>query len=171
VTLPGVSVRPIELADIGSLADCVAAVIAERAYLAFTVPFALEETARFVAGNIRLGNPQFVAAERGRIVGWCDVVRSILPVHLHSGVLGMGVLAAYRAHGLGRKLIGATIGAARVAGFERIDLVVYGRNTRAASLYRKAGFREIGRRIRGKKLDGDYDDELLMELVFDEVTT
>ena len=79
----------------------------------------------------------------------------------------MGMLAPYREQGLGTRLIDATLSAAREAGMERVDLVVYARNTRAAALYRKVGFRDVGRRTRGKKLDGEYDDELLMEFVFE----
>jgi len=73
-------------------------------------------------------------------------------------MLGMGVLADYRGHGLGERLMRATLDAARRAGFERISLTVYARNTRAAALYRKVGFVMEGTRVRGKKLDGAYDD-------------
>lgn len=161
--------RPVELGDIEGFAECTAAVVAERQYLAHVDPFPIDETARFVAANIRHGNPQFVAADAGRIVGWCDIVRGALPVHRHRGTLGIGMLEAYRGKGLGLRLIEAALAAARARGFEHVGLVVYGRNTRAAAVYRKAGFREIGRRTRGKKLDGEYDDELLMELILEEM--
>jgi len=164
-----VAIRPIELSDIAGFSACTAAVVAERHYLAHVEPFPIDETAKFVALNIRTGNPQFVADDGGRVVGWCDIVRGSLPVHSHRGTLGIGMLAAHRGQGLGTRLMRATLDAARGKGFEHIGLVVYGRNTHAQALYRKAGFREIGRRTRGKKLDGQYDDEVLMELVFDEV--
>ena len=141
--------------------------VAERQYLAHVDAFPIDETAKFVAANLRHGNPQFVAVDSGRIVGWCDIVRGTLPVHQHRGTLGIGMLDAYRGKGLGLRLMQATLAAARARGFEHIGLVVYGRNARAAALYRKAGFREIGRRTRGKKLDGEYDDEVLMELLLE----
>jgi L-amino acid N-acyltransferase YncA len=164
-------VRPIELADIAGFASCTAAVIAERSWLAHTEPFPLEETAGFVARNIRTGNPQFVAEDAGRIVGWCDVVRSTVPVYRHGGTLGIGVLASHRGQGLGRRLIAATLAAARAAGMERVDLAVYARNTRAAALYRAVGFRDLGVRRNGKKQDGQYDDVLLMDIALREATT
>jgi ribosomal protein S18 acetylase RimI-like enzyme len=166
-----VVVRPIALTDIGSYAECVAEVIAERDYLAWQERFPIDETARFVAHNIRVGNPQFVADDDGRIVGWCDIMRSTVPVHLHCGSLGMGMLAPYRERGLGTRLIIAALSAAREVGIERVDLVVYARNTRAAALYRKVGFRDVGKRTRGKKLGDKYDDELLMEFVFERATS
>ena len=162
-----IAVRPIELRDIGSFAECVGSVIAERDYLAWQAPFPIESTAQFVASNIRLRNPQFVADDGGVVVGWCDIARSTVPIHLHSGVLGMGMLPAYRGKGLGLRLMLATLAAARDAGIERVDLAVFARNTRAVALYRTAGFREVGRRVRGKKLAGEYDDEILMEMPLD----
>ena len=49
----------------------------------------------------------------------------------------------------------ATLAAARIAGFERVSLSAYARNTRAIALYKKIGFVVEGTRVRGKKLDGE----------------
>ena len=130
--MDGIVVRPVELGDIAGFAECTAAVVAERRYLAHVDAFPIDETAKFVAANIRDGNPQFVAVDSGRIVGWCDIVRGTLPVHRHRGTLGIGMLDAYRGKGLGLRLMQATLAAARARGFEHIGLVVYGRNARAA---------------------------------------
>jgi len=160
-----VSIRPIELRDIEQFQHVTNLVMRERQYLAFVEGFPLDEAATFVARNLRLGNPQCVAEHDGRIVGWCDIRRSELPVHAHVGTLGMGVLPEYRGQGVGGRLIRAAIDAARDAGFERVELHVYGRNTRAAALYRKMGFAHEGTLVRGKKLDGEYDDVHLMGLL------
>jgi RimJ/RimL family protein N-acetyltransferase len=77
----------------------------------------------------------------------------------------MGLLEPYRGRGIGERLIRSAIEAARTAGIERIELSVYGRNARAMALYRKVGFALEGTRIRGKKLDGDYDDVHMMGLL------
>ena len=74
----------------------------------------------------------------------------------------MGLLPDYRGHGLGEQLIRAALDAARGQGSERVSLTLYGRNTRAAALYRKVGFVMEGTRLRGKKLDGVYDDVHMM---------
>jgi len=137
----------------------------ERVFLAFVDGFPIDEAATFVARNLRLGNPQFVAEDADRIVGWCDIRRETIPVYAHAGHLGMGLLPEYRGRGIGERLIRASIDAARVAGFERIELTVYARNVRAVALYRKVGFVHEGTRIRGKKLDGDYDDVHMMGLL------
>ena len=157
-----VVVRPVTLADIAGFRACVGAVMRERRYLAYLEPFSLAETAAFVAANIDRGNPQFVAEDAGRIVGWCDVCRDSAPTYAHEGTLGMGVLDDYRGGGLGERLLRATLDAAAGAGFERVALSVYASNTRAAALYRKAGFVHEGTRVRGRKLDGAYDDVHMM---------
>jgi ribosomal protein S18 acetylase RimI-like enzyme len=159
-----VIVRGITLADVSGFRSCVGAVMRERKFLAYLEPFPLAETAAFVAGNIDKGNPHFVAEDAGRIVGWCDICRETVPTYAHEGMLGMGVLADYRGRGLGRNLIQAALDAASGAGFERVALSVYGSNTRAAALYRKLGFVHEGTRVRGRKLDGVYDDVHMMAL-------
>jgi RimJ/RimL family protein N-acetyltransferase len=163
--MSGVVIRPIVLRDIEQFRDVTNIVMRERAFLAFVEGFPIDEAAAFVARNLRLANPQFVADDDGRIVGWCDIRRETIPVYAHVGHMGMGLLADYRGRGIGERLLRATIDAARAAGFERIELTVYARNVRAAALYRKVGFAHEGTRIRGKKLDGEYDDVHLMGLL------
>jgi len=163
--MSGVVIRPIVLRDIEQFRDVTNVVMRERAFLAFVEGFPIDEAAAFVARNLRLANPQFVADDDGRIVGWCDIRRETIPVYAHVGHMGMGLLADYRGRGIGERLLRATIDAARAAGFERIELTVYARNVRAAALYRKVGFAHEGTRIRGKKLDGEYDDVHLMGLL------
>ena len=155
-------VRPITLADVTGFRSCVGAVMRERKFLAYLEPFPLAETAAFVAGNIDKGNPQFVADDAGRIVGWCDICRETVPTYAHEGMLGMGVQEDYRGRGVGERLVRAALDAAADAGFERVALSVYASNTRAAALYRKAGFVHEGTRVRGRKLDGAYDDVHMM---------
>jgi ribosomal protein S18 acetylase RimI-like enzyme len=159
-----IAIRPITLADIEGFIDVTGRVMAERRWLAYTEPFPIDEGAAFVARNLLLSNPQYVADDAGRVVGWCDIRRDTVPSYAHCGALGMGLLPDYRGRGIGERLIRATIDAARAHGFERIELSVYGRNPRAAALYRKVGFVHEGTRVRGRKLDGEYDDVHIMGL-------
>jgi len=160
-----VTIRPIALADIEAFAALTDFVMRERRYMAFLEGFPIDEAAAFVARNLRLGNPQLVADDAGRVVGWCDIRRETIPVYAHCGHLGMGLYPDYRGRGLGERLIRAALEAARAAGFERIELSVYGRNTRAAALYRRVGFVHEGTRVRGKKVDGHYDDVHMMGML------
>jgi ribosomal protein S18 acetylase RimI-like enzyme len=161
-----VVVRPIALGDVEGFRACVDAVMQERRWLAYVEAFSLSRTAAFVAGNLESGNPQYVADDGGRIVGWCDVCRESIPTYAHCGMLGMGVLPPYRGRGVGARLLAATLAAARERGFERVELSVYAHNTAAQALYRRAGFAHEGTRVRGRKLDGEYADIHMMGLVF-----
>jgi RimJ/RimL family protein N-acetyltransferase len=166
-----VGVRPTALGDIGGISACLSAIIAERVWFARTEPIPLEGTAKFVAENIRIGNPQCVAEDAGRIVGLCDITRQTLPIFHHRGTLGMGLLAEYRGQGLGLRLLTATLDAARTAGIEQVNLSYHRRNVRAGALYRKAGFHEAGVIRNGKKLDGEYDDVVLMGIELQETSS
>ena len=161
-----IAVRPVTLGDIPGLRDCVGSIAQERRFLAVTQPFTLQESALFVAGVIDHGGVQYVADDGGSIVGWCDVTAKRGHVHAHVGVLGMGVLEGYRSRGLGMRLIDAALRAARQR-FEQVELSVFATNGAAQALYRKFGFAECGRYPRGFKVDGRYDDVILMCLAFE----
>jgi RimJ/RimL family protein N-acetyltransferase len=160
-------VRPIALADIDGFRACLDAVIRERKYLAMLQPFPPAETAAFIARNLESNNPQFVADAGGEIVGWCDVRRETIHSYAHVGHLGMGVVADWRGRGVGERLMRATLDAARAAGFEKIELSVYASNARARALYEKVGFVLEGTRVRGRKVDGAYEDVHLMGLILE----
>jgi ribosomal protein S18 acetylase RimI-like enzyme len=159
------AIRPVTLADIAGLRECVGAIAQERRFLAVTQPFTLQETALFVASIVDNGFVQYVADDDGRLVGWCDVTGKRGHVHAHVGVLGMGVLDTHRGQGLGARLMQATLAAARER-FEQVELSVYGANTAAQALYRRFEFVECGRYAGGFKVDDRYDDVILMSLRF-----
>lgn len=156
-----IEVRRVTLGDIAGLRECVGSIAQERRFLAVTQPFTLPESALFVASVLEHGYVQYVADDGGRIVGWCDVTGKRGQVHAHVGVLGMGVLEAYRGRGIGSRLIDAALSAAQ-ARFEQVELSVYATNGTAQALYRKFGFVECGRYPRGFKVGDRYDDVILM---------
>ena len=157
-------VSPIELRHIESFGDCVGEVARERRYLAIVDAFPPEQNALWVAVNRARGNPLFVALDGERVVGWCEIRREALPGREHSGSLGVGVRAAYRRLGLGRRLMDIAIATAWQRGFARIELWVRSPNTAAVGLYTRLGFVEEGRRRDAVRLDGGSEDEVLMAL-------
>ena len=157
-----VVIRPIARQHIPGFRECLDAVSRERRYLAFLDARPLPVIRKFVLGNIRSGNPQFVAVNDGRVVGWCDICRMDRPVYRHAGVLGMGILKEFRGQGLGRRLILAALERARKVSIERVELTVYVSNKRAIRLYKSVGFVREGVKRKGRKLDGVYEDVLMM---------
>jgi ribosomal protein S18 acetylase RimI-like enzyme len=79
----------------------------------------------------------------------------------------MGILKEYRGQGLGRALLEKTLTAAREQKLERVELEVYASNFVAVRLYKRHGFQIEGRKQKARKLDGSYDDIMVMALLFD----
>lgn len=160
-------IRPIREADADSYRACLDQVARERLYLAFTEAPSAAESRFFVKAMLQRGLPFVVACDaRETVVGWCNIHvapdNPLRPGFAHAGMLGMGLIEAYRGKGLGTQMMQACFdGAARI-GLERIELQVYASNTGAIALYRKFGFVTEGTKIRARKLDGHYDDIVIM---------
>lgn len=161
-------IAPITLDDVEGFHAALDGVARARRFLASFEAPPLDAARAFVEANLHEGNPQFVAHEGDRIVGWCDIKRSVRPVHTHCGVLGMGVVADRRGAGIGRALLRATLAAARAAGLRRVELDVRARNGSAIALYERMGFRHEGRKVAAYYVDGVFDDLLIMGLVWPE---
>ena len=157
-------IRPITPDDIDGFHRAVDVVARERKYLTFLEAPPLGSTRAFVLENIAKGNPQFVAIADGGVVGWCDVTRLAPTIHAHAGVLGMGLLPAYRGRGHGRRLIEATLRAAQLAGFSRVELAVHADNRRAVALYERVGFARGGIKRHATCIDGRFGDTIMMAI-------
>jgi RimJ/RimL family protein N-acetyltransferase len=145
---------------------CVGIVARERRYIGLVEAPPLEASRSFFHSVVAGGGAHFVAIDDvDDVVGWCDIVRFGLEGFRHTGRLGMGLLPHVRGHGVGRRLAQMTIDDARRRGVERIELEVFASNVRAIRLYEHLGFAHEGVRLRARKLDGEYDDNVLMALV------
>jgi ribosomal protein S18 acetylase RimI-like enzyme len=153
--------------DAQAFRDSVASVARERRYLATLEGFALSDSRAFLLRVEREGLPQMVAVWRDQIVGWCDIIPRQQPGFTHVGVLGMGVVREWRRRGLGRQLIQQCLELARATPLEKIELNVYSDNPVAIRLYESEGFVQEGCRRRARKLDGTYQDVLIMGLSLD----
>jgi len=103
----------------------------ERLYLALIEAPPIEAVRQFVCRNIANGYPQLLALADGRVVGWYGVTPNSRPTEQHCGVLGMGLLPAWRGRGLGKRLLEQTLQAARAFGLTRVELRVRADNGRA----------------------------------------
>ena len=159
-----VEIQPITAEDIDGFRHAVDVVARERRYLAFLDAPPLASAREFVLENIAKGNPLFVAIADGGVVGWCDIVRQTRPIHAHTGVLGMGLLPPFRGQGHGRRLVGASLQAAKRAGFSRVELTVHADNPRAIALYERVGFVREGIKRRASCIDGQFGDTILMAI-------
>jgi ribosomal protein S18 acetylase RimI-like enzyme len=159
-----IEVRPTRISDAASFCEAVNAVAAEQVYLATVDGFSLAQTRAFVEQVVAVSLPQVMAVAKDQVVGFCDIMPNPAKGFTHVGRLGMGVRSEWRRQGIGRKLLDACLELARKAGIEKVELEVFADNLGATRLYQSFGFTEEGVRIRGRKLDGRYQDVKLMAL-------
>ncbi|HZR69264.1 MAG TPA: GNAT family N-acetyltransferase [Burkholderiales bacterium] len=161
-------VVPMEERHIEGYRAVLDSVARERKYLAFLEAPPVEAVTVFVLGNLRANRPHFVALDGEEVVGWCDIASLDRPVFAHAGTLGMGVLASHRGRGIGRELLRAALENAREMGLTRVELTVREPNARARELYEKAGFAAEGLKRNAVRVDGRYENLLVMAILFHE---
>jgi ribosomal protein S18 acetylase RimI-like enzyme len=159
-----VKIVPISERYIEGYHRCLDSVARERKYIGFLQAPPIESSKKFVLSIIDSDMPQFVALKDDEVIGWCDIDPGKREGFTHCGVLGMGVHKDYRRHGIGTRLLEHTVKKAKVRDIERVELEVYASNSPAISLYEKWGFLHEGIKKRARKLDGVYDDILVMAL-------
>ena len=160
-----IKVRAARISDAKSLNACFDAIARERAHLGRVAAPPVAQSRSYLRKLLREEYPSLVVTEGKRIVGWCDAEPRDMEGFRHTAGLGMGLLPEMRGRGLGARLVRAIIALCRRRGIEKIELQVYASNRAARALYRKCGFRHEGRRVRARKLDGKYDDVVLMGML------
>jgi RimJ/RimL family protein N-acetyltransferase len=161
-----VTIRQISQEDIESLHACLDSVARERNYLGFTQAAPIEETRKSLVEDMERGVIRLIALDDLKVVGWCHIRPDRWEGFTHAGWLGMGVLKEYRGQGLGSALLHQTLAEARHRGMERVELSVFASNIAAIHLYEKFNFQTEGRKKKARKLDGRYDDIIMMALFF-----
>jgi ribosomal protein S18 acetylase RimI-like enzyme len=78
----------------------------------------------------------------------------------------MGLLPEFRGQGLGDRLIRQTLAAARAFGLNRVELSVRENNAGAIALYNRVGFEIEGLQRNATKVDGAYENVVLMAILF-----
>lgn len=161
-----IDIRPVTAGDVDGYRACVDRVARERIFIAITEAYPEPETRAFVDDMIARDLPFYVAVAGTRIVGWCDIVvaksRPERPGFGHAGSLSMGLDVEFRRRGVGERLLLAALDHADRIGLERVALQVFGDNAGALALYTKFGFEYEGVKRRERKLDGRYDDLVMM---------
>ena len=157
-----VRIRAARLSDVKGYHACFDAVARERIHLGMVAAPPLEGSRGWMRIVLGARCPFYVAIEGRRIVGWCDAGPRDMEGFRHTVGLGMGLLPEARRRGIGSRLLRKAIAHCRRRGIEKIELQVYASNRAARALYREFGFRQEGRRVRGRKLDDKYDDVILM---------
>jgi ribosomal protein S18 acetylase RimI-like enzyme len=163
-----IRIVPASLEYVEGFRECLSSVAKERRWLMSLEAHPPDETREFWEKQITQNAPAFFALDGHRVVGWLDIKFFEQEGLRHRGTLGMGIHSDYRGQGIGSRLMQAALANAKQSGLLRVDLTVYCSNAAAIALYRKFGFVEEGRMIKGRYLDGRFDDVIYMGLIFEE---
>ncbi len=161
-----IKIRPVTLDDAEGVLEVLNSVVRERKYSSFNRILTVEEERQFISS---LGERSgfFVAELDGRIIGF----QSIEPFATyntsamdHVGIMGTFVHADFRGQGIGRQLAEASFKFAQEKGYEKAVIYVRTSNKAAQEFYQKLGFVPKGTLKKQVKIDGEYDDEVFMEM-------
>jgi L-amino acid N-acyltransferase YncA len=140
-------------------------ICAERVYTAINRPFSPEQERAYIA-SLSEREGVFVAEVEGRIVGFqsLDLWVRYTDSFDHVGTLGTFVLLEWCGRGIGRQLARYTLDFARSHGYEKLVVFVRAGNRHAQAFYRSLGFTPCGVLTRQVRIDGQYEDEIFMEM-------
>jgi RimJ/RimL family protein N-acetyltransferase len=158
------TIRPVQMSDLENLNQALNAICAERKYVASVDGFSLDKHRQFLDNILQKDLPQMVALVGTKLVGWCDIIPYSEEGFTHVGQLGIAILPNYRRQEIGYQLISACLDWARQIKLEKVELQVYADNAAAIALYQKFNFVQEGLKKKGRKLEGQYQDILLMAI-------
>jgi ribosomal protein S18 acetylase RimI-like enzyme len=160
-----IDIRRATLDDAEVLSGIWAVVCAERVYTAVNRPFTPRQERDYIA-SLSDREGIFVAELGDQVVGFqsLDLWAKYSDAFDHVGVIGTIILPRWRRQGIGCRLAQHTFTYARAHGFEKIVIYVRAGNAAAQAFYSSLGFRRCGVLGRQVKIDGQYEDEVFMEL-------
>jgi len=153
--------------DLDDLLDFINSLVREEAPILGTREVSRVEEAEWLARrlvSIEKGEMIYLVAEvDGRVVAGAEI--NMHRGHKsHVGTLGIAVKNGYRRIGIATKLMEVLVREAKKHGLKLIVLDVYENNYPARALYKKFGFKEVGRVPKAIFWKGKYVDEIRMAL-------
>lgn len=164
-------IRPAEPFDAGAIAAIYNQGIAERRATFEVEPRSADDMLTRIADDA--GHLTLVACdEDGRILGWAGLA----PNSARQCYVGIGEVSVYlqpqaRGQGLGRALLDALIGASRLRGYWKLVSRIFPDNRSSRALCASCGFREVGVYEKHARLDGRWEDVVIVERLLPENQT
>jgi L-amino acid N-acyltransferase YncA len=161
-----VTIRRATVDDAQGVVDVINAVIEEGGLTSLYPALSPEQEAAFI-GGLGPRSVMYVATVEDVVFG-VQTIEPFAPYTRamdHVGVLGTYVYRSFRRRGAGRRLFEATLEFARAHGYEKLIIFVRAGNAGAQAFYRRMGFVPKMVLERQVKIEGEYDDEVWMEMV------
>lgn len=160
-----VTIRRADPDDAAGIVNVLDVIAAERVHSAIDQPWSVEQERRYLE-SLSAREAVHVALDDANLVVGLQILDRWSPLDsmAHVGQVGTFVLPTWRGKGIGRALWQTTLAFGRAVGFQKLVIQVRGSNANAQVFYGRLGFIECGRLARQVIIDGQPDDEVLMEL-------
>jgi L-amino acid N-acyltransferase YncA len=157
-----VKTRPAAAADAAAIARIYNEGIADRVATFETEPRSTEHILGWLAADL----PLVVAEDDGQVVAWAIAH----PYSSRTAYAGVGdfsiyVARAQRGKGLGRSTVQALVDECERRGYWKLVSRIFPENEASLALCRSLGFREVGVYRRHGRLDGEWRDCVIVELL------
>ncbi|MHA2398513.1 MAG: N-acetyltransferase family protein [Promethearchaeota archaeon] len=158
-------IRKASIADADAVSSIWEVICAERKFTAVNKPFTPQEERDFIS-SLSDREGIFVAELEKQIIAFqsLDLWAKFTDSFDHVGSIGTFILPEWRRNYVGRQLTKFTFRFARLNGYKKLLIYVRAQNTGAISFYKSLGFITRGVLIKQVKIDGEYEDEVFMEL-------
>jgi ribosomal protein S18 acetylase RimI-like enzyme len=160
-----ISIRKATINDAKAISNIWEIISNERIYSAVNKPFTVDQERGYIKG-LSVREAVFIALIKNQVIGFqtLDQWSKVTDSFNHVGTIGTFIRPEYRSKGVGKKLMDFTLNFARENNYEKFVVYVRSNNITAQKFYRKLGFVTCGILTNQVKINGDYDDEIFMEL-------
>jgi phosphinothricin acetyltransferase len=165
-TVPSYATRPARPDDATAIAAIYNEGIADRVATFETEPRTAEQIAEWFRPGVLVVVAEMDGA--GVIAFAASFPYSARPCYAGIGEYSVYAARAWRGHGAGQAVLAALIEAARSAGLHKLTSRIFPENTASRALMKRLGFAEIGVHKRHGKLDGEWRDCVVVELLIEE---
>ncbi|UCE36439.1 MAG: GNAT family N-acetyltransferase [Thermoplasmata archaeon] len=159
-----ITIRRANIDDAEAIANIINNVVDEKKYTSLR-KFSVEEEREYI-NSLNKREAIFVATKNGKIIGFQDIslFAKWSESMSHVGNILTLILKEYRNQGIGKLLAERTLEFARQNGYEKVSTYIMKDNINAINYYKSLGFNPVGRWLKQVKIDGNYHDDLIMEL-------
>lgn len=162
----GLLIRRATGSDAEGIVAILRQIVSERVYSAIDDPWSVDEERSYLESLSPREAVHVAVADDGRIIGfqtldrWSPTLNSMA----HVAQLGTFLLPEWRGCGVGTALFSTALAFGRKSGYSKIVIQVRASNQSALAFYERLGFRPCGRLKRQVRVNGQVDDEILMEI-------
>jgi RimJ/RimL family protein N-acetyltransferase len=160
-----VSIRKASISDAGDISSIWEVICAERKFTAINKPFTPQQEREYIS-SLSDREGIFIAEVENQTIAFqsLDLWGNYTDSFDHVGTIGTFILPKWRRNHIGNQLADFTFQFARLNGYEKLIIYVRAQNTGAINFYKNLGFIKKGVLTDQVKIDGQYEDEIFMEL-------